>query len=545
VSGTSSRERVCPHCGARYDARAIYCQLDGAALEEESDLFVGTTFDGRYRVEARLGEGGMGVVYRALDRETRGHVALKVLHPQLSVQADAKRRFRREARLATELRHPNLVRVLDFGATSEGTPYLVMELLEGETLASRIRPGEPLAVDEALDLLRPICRAVDAAHARGVVHRDLKPENVFLVRDERGGETVKVLDFGIARVLDDDETFATRTGLIFGTARYISPEGARGEPTDARSDVYSLAVLTYQLLSGRLPFESSQSMALLVSHAKEPPPDLLTHDTARAVPKPLARVVMNALDKRPSRRPATAGAYLDSLLAPRRGAAMLPRTAVVVLAFALGFFVVGTTGFAFKKLERDEQRQTVAALLELAQSAEAQGRLEGPGGVLEITERILALSPGQIEAHRMRERVLAGAADDQATRGAKTPRGELSLVTNEPRAGRPLRVDVELDSPVSGRELVVEVTKGAEARELEVEIARDGTSGHVTYRPSERGEHAMRLRVDGEPASETLVVVVEAARRPPPPPVTTIVAPRAPSRPSTLERDTIDWSPPP
>jgi hypothetical protein len=548
VSGASIRERVCPRCGARYDAKAVYCQVDGSTLEEESDLFVGTTFDGRYRVDARLGEGGMGVVYRAFDRELGAHVALKVLHPQLSVQADAKRRFRREARLAMELEHPNLVRVLGFGATPEGTPYLVMELLEGETLASKLRPGVAFSVDEALELMRPVCLAVEAAHARGIVHRDLKPENVFLARDERGRETVKVLDFGIARLLDDDETFATRTGLIFGTARYISPEGARGEPTDERSDVYSLAVLTYQLLIGRLPFEASQSMALLVAHAKEAPPDLASHEAARAVPKPLVRAVMAALDKRPSRRPATAGAYFESLQssgAPRSFASRLPRTAIVVTAFTLGFLVVGTTGFAVKKRDRDEQREAIFVLLELARSAEAQGRVGGPDGVLAITERLLAISPSQIEAHRMRERALASAAAEPVAEPPRVLRGSLRLATERPRVGRPLRVEVELEGPATDRRVVVELERGGEIRELDVELDRSARSGEASHRPDARGEHVLRLRIDGDAVGEPLVFDVEAAPRAAEPPVTTIVAPRSTTRPSTAPSGRIDWSPPP
>jgi hypothetical protein len=547
VSGASISERVCPRCGARYDAKAVYCQVDGSTLEEESDLYVGTTFDGRYRVDARLGQGGMGVVYRALDHELGVPVALKVLHPQLSVQADAKRRFRREARLAMELQHPNLVRMLGFGATNEGTPYLVMELLEGETLASKIRPGLALPVDDALELLRPVCLGVEAAHARGIVHRDLKPENVFLARDERGRETVKVLDFGIARVLDDDETFATRTGLIFGTARYISPEGARGEPTDERSDVYSLAVLTYQLLSGRLPFEASQPMALLVAHAKETPPDIATLEGAREVPKPLARAVMTALDKRPSRRPSTAGAYFESLQssdAPRSRGSRLPRAAIVSTAFALGFLIVGTTGFAVKKRERDEQQEAIFVLLELARSAEAQGRLDGPDGVLAITERLLAISPTQVEAYRIRERAIVSREAEPATEPS-LPRGILTLATERPRIGRPLRIDVTLDASAMDRRIVVELTHGTEISELEVELDRTGRAGLVRLRPEVRGEHALRLRIDGETVGEPLVVDVQPAPRAEEPPVTTIVAPQSTRRPSTAPTGRIDWSPPP
>lgn len=550
MTGARARERVCPRCGARYDEKAVYCQVDGARLEEDDDRHLGTVFDGRYRVEARLGHGGMGVVYEALDLERGRGVALKVLHPQLSVQPDAKRRFRREARLAIELRHPNLVRVLDFGATDEGTPYLVMELLHGETLARRLRPGIPLAVDEALALLRPICRAVEAAHARGVVHRDLKPENVFLARDERGEEIVKVLDFGIARVLDDDETFATRTGLIFGTARYISPEGARGEPTDARSDVYSLAVLTYQLLSGRLPFESNQPMALLVAHAKETPPDLLSHDTASGVPRALARAVMRALDKRPSRRPATAGDFLASLEAaieppPKRRPTS--RKAFVIAAFALGFSVVATTGFAFRMRARDEARDVVSVLLERAQLAEDEGRIDGPDGVLALTDQILAREPAQLEARRLRERALdRKRAEEEA---AKPPKGRVLILTESPRVGREVKLEVVLDRPAGARRVALELSEGGERRELPLALDAAGTTGRASFRAETRGEHAARLVVEDAPPSEPLRFVVEAApaRRAAPPPstVTTIVAPGATSStPASVQSGGIDWSPP-
>ncbi len=224
------------------------------------------------------------------------------------------RRFKREARVCTALDHPNVVRVFLFGQLTDGSLYIVMEFLRGRSLLDVIQREGALPVHRALHVSTQVCDGVGEAHAQGVIHRDLKPENIVLVSKARDPDFVKVLDFGIARVLwGDDQTQATQSGLVFGTARYISPEGAAGEATDARSDVYSLGILTYQLLSGETPFDAASPVAMLMKHIHSSPPHILTQERARHVPEPVADVVMRALSKNPEGRYDDAHAFGDAL----------------------------------------------------------------------------------------------------------------------------------------------------------------------------------------------------------------------------------------
>ncbi|MCS6798144.1 MAG: serine/threonine protein kinase [Myxococcota bacterium] len=314
ATGIEVLARTCPSCGTPYDPRARFCQRDGAPLGPTVnavrppigsgaavDPILERTIVGRYHVEAVLGAGGMGTVYRARRLADGERVAVKILHPDLARDADALRRFHREARVASAIRHPNVVRVLDAGELPDGGAFLVMELVCGRTLLDELRAG-PWPVRRAVHVAVQIAEGLGAAHALGVVHRDIKPENVMLVRAGPEGDLVKVLDFGVARLLDA-ATVATQAGLVFGTARYISPEGAAGEPTDARSDVYSVGVLLFQILTGRTPFTAATPVALLMKHLHEPPPDVRALAPAGSIPDPVADVVMQALDKRPDRRP--------------------------------------------------------------------------------------------------------------------------------------------------------------------------------------------------------------------------------------------------
>ncbi|HEY8431319.1 MAG TPA: protein kinase [Sandaracinaceae bacterium] len=311
--------KVCPKCGRRYDTAAAFCQKDGTRLsltDEEPDPYIGQTLLDQFKIEEKIGAGGMGSVYRARQTTLHRDVAIKILHPELADNRDAVRRFKREARVCTALDHPNVVRVFLFGQLPDGSLYIVMEFLRGRSLLEVLGREGALPVHRALHIATQICDGVGEAHAQGVVHRDIKPENIVLVTKGRDPDFVKVLDFGIARVLwGDDQTQATQSGLVFGTARYISPEGAAGEATDARSDVYSLGVLTYQLLSGETPFDAPSPVAMLMKHIHAAPPHLLTTERARHVPEAVADVVMRALSKNPEGRYEDAHAFGDALRA--------------------------------------------------------------------------------------------------------------------------------------------------------------------------------------------------------------------------------------
>ncbi|MGF1465387.1 MAG: protein kinase [Sandaracinaceae bacterium] len=310
---------VCPKCGRQYDRGATFCQQDGTRLKstaEPDDPYIGQRLLDQFEIVEKVGAGGMGTVYRARQTTLARDVAIKILHRELADNPDAVRRFKREARVSTALDHPNVVRVFLFGQLPDGSLYIVMEFLQGRTLLDLLHAEGALPVHRALHLATQVCDGVGEAHAQGIVHRDIKPENVVIVGRKRDPDFIKVLDFGIARLLwGDEQTMATQTGLVFGTARYISPEGAAGEPTDARSDVYSLGVLTYQLLSGETPFDAPSPVAMLMKHLHSEVPHLLTRERARRVPETVADVVMQGLAKSPGQRFADAHAFGDALRA--------------------------------------------------------------------------------------------------------------------------------------------------------------------------------------------------------------------------------------
>ena len=226
-----------------------------------------TVLSGRYRLESKLGSGGMSTVYLALDEVLDRPVAVKLLHREISEEADQLERFRREARAAARLSHPNLVGVIDAGE-DDGRPYIVFEYINGRTLKRRIQEEGPLPVDEAVAYAIEIGRGLTAAHARKLVHRDVKPQNVLIDPDGRA----KVTDFGIARSLE--QKGMTATGRVLGTTDYVSPEQAMGEDVDERSDVYSLGVVLYEMLTGDVPFQAETQVGVAMKHVNEPMPDV-------------------------------------------------------------------------------------------------------------------------------------------------------------------------------------------------------------------------------------------------------------------------------
>jgi eukaryotic-like serine/threonine-protein kinase len=264
---------------------------------------IGTTV-GNYLIQRLLGEGGMGRVYVGEHQLIGKRAAIKVLLPQYSAQTEIVNRFFNEARASSLLKHPGVVDVYDFGRLADGSAYLVMEFLEGESLATRLHRGA-LPVELATDIARQVAVALGAAHARGIVHRDLKPDNVFLVPDDemRAGVRAKVLDFGIAKLTDDKivGNAATRTGAIIGTPTYMSPEQCRGAgKVDHRSDIYSLGCLLYEMVSGRPPFSGEGPGDVIAAHLFAPPTPL-----TGLVPPSVEQAVQRLLMKTPEARPQT------------------------------------------------------------------------------------------------------------------------------------------------------------------------------------------------------------------------------------------------
>jgi serine/threonine-protein kinase len=288
-----------------------------AALERGLDLhghfrdaaeeLAGVTLGGKYHIQRKIGAGGIGAVYAAEHTGLGSRVAVKVLRGAAAIDASEIARLRREARVQVSIEHPNVVRVLDLDQLPDGSIYVVMELLEGRSLASRLKSGGPLSCHEAVPLFRKVCDALSAAHQLGIVHRDLKPGNVFLCND--GG--VKVLDFGMSKFTEAESL--TQDGYTLGTPEYMSPEQCIGAPVDARTDLYAFGVLMYEAVSGILPIPGKNRRELLELHQSAIPESLAERCPELSIPRALDEAIMQCLRKRAAERPASAR-ELDRLL---------------------------------------------------------------------------------------------------------------------------------------------------------------------------------------------------------------------------------------
>jgi serine/threonine-protein kinase len=303
------------------------------------EAIVGKTIAGRYRIVGLLGEGAMAVVYRGEQDEGPSPLAIKVMHAHLAVDRTFSKRFEREAKAAARLNHPNTVRIVDYGMHGS-LAFIAMELLEGQDLFDVLARERRLSEARAAQIVIQACDALGAAHDLGIVHRDLKPENVMLLGDpgEPGGERVKVLDFGIAKIVErtvrgsSDEppssgpsSALTTVGVVVGTPAYMSPEQCRGEAIDGRSDVYACGVLLYQLVTGRTPFVGESPIDVAMAHVREEPPPPSTF--APGITAGLEAVILKALGKLPAERQQTARELSDELVALLPTLATTPRRA--------------------------------------------------------------------------------------------------------------------------------------------------------------------------------------------------------------------------
>jgi serine/threonine-protein kinase len=266
---------------------------------------IGTTLDGRYRVVSLLGEGGMGKVYLAEHVALEKRMAIKVLHEEYSSQEDLMRRFQQEAIAASRIGQENIVNITDFGRTPKGALFFVMEALDGESLASVIHRQGALPDVRTLPILEQICRALASSHARGIIHRDLKPENVMLLQREDRPDFVKVLDFGISKVISRDrpEEQLTRLGMIMGTPEYMAPEQATGSKVDLRVDIYSLGVMAYEMVTGHLPFTGKAPIEILIKHQSTPPKPPREQRPDLDIPRDVEALVLHCMAKKPEARP--------------------------------------------------------------------------------------------------------------------------------------------------------------------------------------------------------------------------------------------------
>ena len=308
--------KVCPVCAKEYSDTQSLCPVDAAALQAADDSLVGQTLAGKYSIEELIKTGGMGSVYRGKHVLMDKRVAIKVLRPSLASDDVVVARFSREAKAASRISHPHAVSVTDFGEAENGVVFLVMEYLDGQTLKEIIRNEGPMPLARAVEIMRQVSGALDAAHHQGVVHRDLKSDNIML-SETNGGDWAKVLDFGIAKIKEPEGTRdhdITAPNLVIGTPQYMSPEQcSQTGPIDARSDVYSLGVILYEMLAGRVPFTGESSTVIMMKQVQDTPPSVLA---ARPdLPKPIGELVERALAKKPADRFQTAGALFGALSA--------------------------------------------------------------------------------------------------------------------------------------------------------------------------------------------------------------------------------------
>jgi serine/threonine protein kinase len=305
----------CPSCGLRAKVDSAYCAECGFPIGqlrgEKADPLIGRTLAGGYRIVDRIARGSMGEVFRAEQANLGRAVAVKVMSPTLVADPQMVSRFHNEARAASSLNHPNCVRVYDYGETPDGRPYIVMELLQGQELAALLARDRQPPVSRVLDIALQVLSALDEAHGLGVVHRDLKPENVFVLPQRGGGDLVKVVDFGLAK-LKSNSRATSGSGLVFGTPEYMAPEQAMAKETDHRTDIYSCGTMLFEMLAGRLPFEAPTPRELLEKHVYEPAPRLSTLVPDRAG-FGLDEMVDLALRKEPDERFQSAEAFADAL----------------------------------------------------------------------------------------------------------------------------------------------------------------------------------------------------------------------------------------
>ncbi|MBI2403833.1 MAG: protein kinase [Gemmatimonadetes bacterium] len=300
--------KLCPTCGNQWPDEQKFCPNDGSALKTAGarDL-VGSVIAGNYHIEKKLGEGGMGAVYLGQHVKMGRKSAIKVMTQSMANDPDAIARFNREATNAARINHPNVCAIYDFGETPDGLIYLAMEFIEGESLSHVLEREGALPPKRGAQIFQQAAEALQAAHDLGIVHRDLKPDNIMITRGRGGADVVKVVDFGIAKAVGGEEgQKVTKTGLVVGTPEYMSPEQLAGDKLDGRSDIYSLALVLYRMLTGTLPFQADSAQEVMIKRLTDEPMPLNAAGSGTPFPDQLQAVMDRALQRLPGERYASA-----------------------------------------------------------------------------------------------------------------------------------------------------------------------------------------------------------------------------------------------
>jgi eukaryotic-like serine/threonine-protein kinase len=322
-------DRRCPRCGSVYAHEARFCARDGNMLAEvqappkvvdRAASLSGQLLDSRYQVLKKLGEGGMSYVYLAQEVATGQEVAIKVLSPKVASEKSSVARLRREAGLAMRLDHPNVCRIMRLGESEDRLIYLVMPFLKGEPLSDREVQTGPMEISAGIAILRQVCAGLHHAHELQIIHRDLKPENIMLVTEDGRPERAVVMDFGLAkeRRAGPELERLTATGIVLGTPEFMSPEQLRGKDLDGRSDVYSLALITVEMLTGSLPFVGKSQQEVMMARLRNEPTPLRKLRPDLGLPGSVERVLLKALARDPDERYPSAPEFAAALLAASR-----------------------------------------------------------------------------------------------------------------------------------------------------------------------------------------------------------------------------------
>jgi len=435
--------KICLRCDARFRGDLITCPIDGTALREPEDAFIGRTIAGRYLIEEELGSGGMGTVYRARHQIIGRSVAMKFLEPSLVRNERQRKRFLGEARAANQINHEHIIDITDFGETEDGLVYMVMEYLEGRTLSDEIQLG-PMAARRALRIATQIAQGLARAHELGVVHRDIKPANIYLVRRKADPDYVKLLDFGVARI--EQDLRITGQGTIVGTPEYIAPEQIHTAAANPSADLYSLGCVLFEMLTGRLPFEGKTTI-LLVKHLNDPPPK--PSSVLMGIPHEIDQLVLRLLQKQPSQRYRDAYHLIEVLqqLLDPLSPSTHQRKADSQPAAAIGGVVD-----APEPSEDENLYGTVALYRALLAEAHPDGK--PPGWLLEAMAQLEATtSEVRVLRQRLREAAEKATREEEASRGPRD------------RIGRALDELAQDDSRLSRQiEQLIETVRAAEAR---------------------------------------------------------------------------------
>ena len=334
-----SEQKLCPTCGTEYPLSERFCPRDGTALRSTNALgdMVGSVVADRYHIIKKLGEGGMGTVYLAEHVKMGRKSALKVMNPGMNQDPDAIARFNREAANASRLSHPNICAIYDFGETPEGLIYLAMEFIEGQSLTDVIETNHGMSAPRAASIIHQAADALGVAHDAGIVHRDLKPDNIMIMKGRDGSDMVKVVDFGIAKASSSDAQKVTKTGLVVGTPEYMSPEQLAGDKLDGRSDIYSLALVAFNCLTGTLPFPSNSAQEAMIMRLTDHPKTLAEMRPDVEWPAELQAVMDKALARDADERYQKAPAFGIDMV---KSVQNMPAT----VAAAAGTLVIGAAG---------------------------------------------------------------------------------------------------------------------------------------------------------------------------------------------------------